>query len=244
MKDDLDKIFDMTERRRARYLMKLRNSSKNPDQVAPVKRYSNSKREHLPDKDDLISFIVKNDIKTAFDLHAVRKHGDPNLSDCNRLFGSWSKAKLAAYGPVGKDVVPDDAEYVMKTVIHLELWTIEKYFEARRSKPEIVPPFDAVKKHWGGYKNLMALVIRTALKPFIARYVELCTKYGRIPTVSECARENLPLDCAVSHFGSKEIMDRDLFNATVPRKSKSKRKGIQAKKGNRRRVWKNKPMPE
>jgi hypothetical protein len=243
MNDDVDKILDMTNRRRAKYLMKMRRSSKGIVARGP-KRFSNSKRDHLPDGPELITFIVKNGIKTASDLHEKRTHGDPNLSDCNRLFGSWSKTKVAAYGAEVKDIVPDDAEYVLKTVIQLELWTMEKYVEARRLKPEVVPPVDAVKKHWGGYKNLMALVIRTALKPFLERYLEICKKHGRIATPSECARENLPLDCAVSHFGSKELMDRDLFSAVIPRKSKSKRKGIQAKKGNRRRVWKNKPMPE
>jgi hypothetical protein len=236
---ELDKILDMADNRRIRILKDARTRRKQGADSWPRRLQGSVYRKDIPEKEDVLNFIRANDVKSAADYKRKSSPSSPGYYHCLKLFGSWSEAKKCAYGESTRvaGIVKCDAGYIISMVIQYELWSLKAYAEAHAKRPDIIPPTSVMVKHFGGFRNLLEAVLRMALKPFLERYVELYFKLDRVPTVDECNSNGLPLDMAIRHFGSKDVLDRDLFGmvADQPKKTRSKRAGLQAKPVSKRR---------
>lgn len=98
--------------------------------------------------EELVAFLVDNDIRGSRELSRMRESEDPALWDYQKHFYTWSQAIEYAYpDPIGDLIkIHIDHEYIMKTVLVYRLWTYQSYCNVRRLLPDVVPSMRQVRK--------------------------------------------------------------------------------------------------
>jgi len=157
--------------------------------------------------EELIDWLRANDIHKIRDVSLKRKPGDPTISDYRLAFAKWKDALDRAFGFQMPKPNVDDAEYMAKVVTQLGIWTLEDYIDARKKRPDIVPCYKALTKRWGGFRRLKFLCQRYSFVAVFNEYLKLRRRLGHLPTTDECKDNNVVLDKAIQHFGSRKKMD-------------------------------------
>jgi len=164
------------------------------------------KRERLT-REGLIGYLRDNGFNSSRKLSDGRNPGEPTVSDCRREFGSWQKAKDAAFA---KDFRPDvTANYLMKTVLFYGIETYDEYIAKREELPEIVPSFRSVRKYFDTWGNLKECADRKSLQEILEKYRRLVRTFGRFPSVKDVERKGkITIKEAMAHFdGDKKKLD-------------------------------------
>jgi hypothetical protein len=155
------------------------------------RRNSRSPREKRPHRNDeeLIGYLRDNDIHTVRQLARarLRKPGQPAPWDYIKRWGSWSKAKEAAWGPP-IDRLPgfdDSPEYMIQTILAFDLWSFRKYQRARGRMPGAMCSTHALLKAFGSWSNAKAFALRRSLREQVRQYIALKQELGRHPNAKE-----------------------------------------------------------
>jgi len=160
-------------------------------------------------RDELIDYLVDNSISSVRQLARLRKADDPKRYDYDIEFGKWSEAQKAAFGPpsILEDKTPSSAEYLVKLLVQYDVWTVNKYLEWCRKRPDVFPSFYYVKKHWGRFSNLTYIARRFSYKQRLESYLCIKRRLGHWPTVVECLAEGLDVSAVIKElFGSRKEM--------------------------------------
>lgn len=190
-----DDIVELPAHRRCRLRLQKR-----------FRKYHKQERPRLS-SEDLLKFIRDHKIKAACAWDKIRQPTDPTSNDIRREFGTWSRAMSLAHGNGSPFVPTINGEYVYKAVYQLNLWTVEAFREARRKDPVSIPSWTAVKREWGGYRNLFECARRNNLKLLLEEYRKLYRKLGHVPSLAEIKDANLRMEVAIEFYGGKKDMD-------------------------------------
>jgi hypothetical protein len=171
------------------------------------KRFRHYKKQERPrlSAEEMLRYLRDRKFHSRVVLERFRKPTDPNTNDFRREFGSWSEATRQAFG--SKVAVDFDAEYVLKAVAELNLWSVARFRAARKIDPIVVPSWRTVEKHWGSYRNLIERARRKNLKCLLEEYRKLIRKIGHIPSLGEIKAADLRMDEAIRFYGGKKQMD-------------------------------------
>lgn len=153
----------------------------------------------------MLKYLRDRRIRSRVVLERLRKPTDPNVDDFRRDFGSWREAVRLAFG--SEVAVDFDAEYMLKAVFELGLWSVARFREARKVDPVVVPSWRQVKKHWGTYRNLIECARRKNLKVLLEEYRKLIRRLGHIPSLEEIKAADMRMDEAIQFYGGKKQMD-------------------------------------
>jgi len=165
-------------------------------------------------KEEVIEFLVSNDIRTRDQLIEKRKPGDPDTpgdpdpGDCRKLFGSWVKAKEAAFGRKEVVDVPCDAEYLADLLISFNVWRYDSYLEKHEESPEIFPSMCHIRSKWGTFSELVSYARARSIRETLNKYLALRRKLGKTPTTKQVRDSGLDLSIATRCFGGKRSLDR------------------------------------
>ena len=122
-------------------------------------------------QEQIITYLKENDFRTSRRLMANRKIGEPTVYDVVKLFGSWRKAVIRAFGEkairYNRHLV--SAEYVVQCVVQFKLWTKVQWEAAHRAKPVAIPSFNQIRKHYGTFVNLKAFAEFYAVEPSLSK---------------------------------------------------------------------------
>jgi len=203
----LDEILNMPPDKR-----KFKNFSR-----IPKKGVTKSKRTN----EELIQYLIDNDLTGAKQLQTFRKPGDPCLATYQIRFGSWGEAKALAFGkPKEKPPAPpNDAEYMMKLLLNFNIWTENSYRIARRNRPDIFPPITQLFKEWGFFSNLVFAAKRKSLGHKMEEYLKLMRKLKRCPRDNELKKHKLDMRSVFKLYGSKQSFDSFLKDVERMRKN-------------------------
>lgn len=188
--DDILSLSD-AERKRLRHRRRFRH-------------YNKQERKRLS-REELLSYLRENKIRSRVDLARKRKPTEPNLYDFLKEFGSWSDAVQLA---LGSEIAADiNGDYILKAVWELELWTVDKLKAARKIDPVTIPSWRQICKHWGSYKNLLECAKRHNFKYMLMEYRKLIRRLGHIPSLDEIKNANLRMGDVIAFYGGKQAMD-------------------------------------
>jgi hypothetical protein len=152
---------------------------------------------------ELLDYLRRNDFHSRRKLQAGRRPGDPVVWDFVREFGNWSIALAEAFGK--EPFVADfSAEYLIKVVAENNLWTVQLFLEGHRVRPDIVPSFYYVKKHFRWWGNLKCDAKEYDTRRILFEYLRLKRKLGRMPTAQECKDRQIAYQRLVDLFGGKK----------------------------------------
>lgn len=136
----------------------------------------------------------------------VRKDGDPNIYDVEKAFGMRvGKVMREIHG--SREKAMDEPSYLVKVAIQFRIQNREQYREARRKRPDIVPSPYWVIKRYGTFRSFIGRKNRNSLHALISDYIRLVRTLGHFPSEYESGRLGVPLDAAISCFGSKQAFD-------------------------------------
>lgn len=163
-------------------------------------------------RDELLQYLRDEDIRSRRELEAVRAANDPTPYDYVKEFESWANALEEAHGKKRPEIfaTPESPEYLIRTVIELELWTQNEYRILRRQRPDIVPSNAAVIRVFGCFSNLFEAARAKSLKETMYSYALLWSRLGKTPTVEDCRRHGIDLTIACRVHGGKRAFDRFL----------------------------------
>jgi hypothetical protein len=175
-------------------------------------KFSQHKRSYVKrqfTREEIITYLTKNKLDSTRKLIKFRKDDEPNVYDCQKIFGSWSAAKEAAFGIDILNNEPEcDAEYLVKLVVRYELWTWRKYTLARKAKPSVVPSINQVKNHWNSFADLKRFSKAYSMKHMVAGFLSLKRKLGRMPNKKDCEDAGVNLERLLDKLGGKRELDQ------------------------------------
>ena len=172
-------------------------------------KYKLSRRDDWT-KEELIEYAKENDIKTTRQLLAKREDGFPSLYYFIKVFGSWANFLLEAYNfdcHKKKRNPHDDPHYIVKVVVSFNLYTYRKYLKARRKRPDIIPSYGFVLKHFKRWRTLKYIASRCGLKNQLKLYVDFRKKKGKWPNKTQCRKLRVDINTLIEFYGSKEGME-------------------------------------
>jgi hypothetical protein len=178
----------------------------------------NYKRRPRMSRDELITYLKENGMRSVGQLLKSRGKDDPIPWDYRREFGSWSKAIEVAWGTPPHDpfaVKRPTHAYLVKCCNDLNIWRRDDWLAARRRDPAIVPSIWWVRRLWGRFDNLRWQAEKENFKFMMEGYVRLQMIHGRAPTNDELRRAGIPMEAMRKVFDDKHDMDRVL--KTLPR---------------------------
>jgi len=198
--------------------MKLKDYLKLPDSVSRrfrpcsrIRRYKREKRRKFT-KDEIIAYLRDNNIRSIPQLQRFRKEGDPNVYDVRKAFGGkWSNAINEVFVP--SLPLEPTKEYILKTVLWMNIKRRRDYLEARKREPGIVPSINVVRKAFGTFKNMMYFARQYNLEETLRLSVKLYLKYGRTPTMLEYKAAHIGIDTVIDSFGGKWRWDKCVKDA-------------------------------
>lgn len=163
-------------------------------------------------KEELIEYLQDRECRSTRDLCRHRQSGEPMVWDYRKAFGSWSMAQLAAFGDEEKAEQrrknADDAEYLVRTVLELNLWTRGKWRKAREKMPDVIPSEFHVVRHWGSFEGLFAFARIYSMRHVVYDYMGLKLRLRKTPTWDDCDVAGLDIRESVRLMGGKREFDR------------------------------------
>ena len=170
------------------------------------RRYRREPRKKFT-KEEIIEYLRTNNIRSIPQLERFRKEGDPNVYDVRKVFeGKWSNAMREVFAPLLP--LKPDREYLIKTVLWMNLKRRSEYLEAHKREPHVVPSIYVVQKVFGSFKNMMYCARQYDLEETLQRSAMLYLKYGRTPTLSEYNDAGIGIDKVAESFGGKWLWDK------------------------------------
>jgi hypothetical protein len=154
---------------------------------------------------ELLSYARQNKITSRPVLLKVRKDGDPMPWDYIKVFGSWAKAMSAAGQTTALQF---DRKYLVSLVVEFGLWTKQKYEEAHKKRPDIVPSLFIARKTIGSWAALKSFAMAFSVKESMRAYIELGERLGKIPTREECRYARVDLSAMLAVYGKKKELDQ------------------------------------
>lgn len=171
-----------------------------------VKRRSQCHTTHIP-KDQMLEFLIKNDIHSQAQWKAKGKFGDPTITAIIKAFGTWSEAMAIAWPKKPEFDIPipwkNNPDYFVKCVLEFGLWTQKQYRVMQAQRPDIIPPEREIQQQWGTFSLLALAARRTSIKEQVKDYIRLKWKLKRKPTKYECNKHDVCYDEAAKLFSSK-----------------------------------------
>jgi len=180
-----------------------------------MRRYTKPKKKYESGKsfseEEIVSYLRKHNFRSRDLFMERRKEGDPSVWDCRKVFGSWEKAKEAAFvSPEERVLGPLDVdeEYLVNTVIQKSLWTFVDFLEGHKREPDLVPSIYYVRKHWGTFGNLIGYAKARSVEKTMDAYYKLRKRLGRRPTKEDCHVAGIEIEAASKLFGGKVELDK------------------------------------
>ena len=116
-------------------------------------------------RNELIAYLCKNSVTSSRQLQSTRKPLEPTVYDFQKYFGAWSTAVTEAHGEQsGRPEPPSEPIYIIRAVIEFDLWSQQKYFDAKAKRPDVIPSSNQVRKIFGNFSNLFALAEKENLR--------------------------------------------------------------------------------
>lgn len=193
MKHDCESLFNMTDEARRRFQFPgARKHRAHWLRIRPKKN-----------RQELLEYLRKNQLKTERQLKRFRTISDPNRYDYYREFGSWAKAKKEAFGKITFCEIT--AKYILMTILRWHLYSPGRYHAQHKLMPEVIPSLYQVYRKWGSFKKAKIALRQFAVYKTIHAYYVVWKKLGRKPTGGELQREKIYLDDAVALLGAGVI---------------------------------------
>lgn len=194
MKEDFEEIIKSSEKIKKHYFSK-RNDEFIAKQRENGKHYR-SLRYSKPkySRDELIGFLLKNQIKTEVDLKRKRKDLDPFIKDYKKEFGSWLEAKKAAWGLLDTSLIDYTTEQLIKLAIENNVKRAKQFQELHKKFPDIFPSIKRIYKIWGIWRNFIDSVEKMCDSIQVNKYMDLGRKLLRVPSRKEAEDANIYLD--------------------------------------------------
>jgi len=171
-------------------------------------------------RDELLSYLRDNKITTRNQLQKHRSASDPLLYDYTKMFQKWSIAVNEAYKEIPRPEKADGPpiatsnqefdEYLAKLVIQFNLWTASAYRKARKSRPDVIPPFYIIMRQFQSFGRLIFMAKQFSLGENIDKYIVLKRRLGKWPTLPECYAHRIDLSKALNFFKTKRQLDQYL----------------------------------
>ena len=185
------------------------------------------RREKRPSRTptELVRYLIEKEIRTTGQLRQRRQPGDPTVYDCLKAFGSWKECQIAAFGrplPFTAPAKPS-AEYLVNTVLQLDIWKRKDWCEARKKNPTLIPSISQVRRVFHGrFSNLIVAAERMSLRKTLERYLVLARRLDRVPTTVECKRHDIDLGPLAAIYANKREFDDTLVHGLLFGKPKIK----------------------
>jgi hypothetical protein len=162
-------------------------------------------------KESIIKWLKDHNIKTVRQLINARRDGDPSMHLIKKLFGKWSTCMLDVWGhkKIELPFKVTDA-YLINVVSSFDIKTIKQYEKLYISRPDIVPSYYYVRKHFKLWRNLRYAARVSSFGGIVEVYMKMKQKKGRWPTLIECAHMKVDIMPLVSLHGSKQEFDKFL----------------------------------
>lgn len=194
-----DKLMNLLPNNRHRVHLKPRHRGK----------YRSRNRTRMT-PDELIAYLVQNNIKTSRDL--LKRRGDdrdtPYLSDYLREFGSWSATVTKAFNKSSEPFAApkDDPKYILDCCLNFHIWSQQRYLSCRRVS-DVIPSSRQVRRIWGNFGNLLYEAKRLSAQKTFEAYLKLERRLGHIPTSDDCREAHIDLTPLRRLLGSKWDLD-------------------------------------
>lgn len=170
------------------------------------KRYAKERRGPF-DHETLLRHLQEVRTKSWRKYQGARNHGDPTVYDYRKEFGSWRLACEAAFGKDPIEVSKLDHNYIFKTILDFNLWTLAEY-ECKRSKfPGVLPSKHRVLAEWGRWSTLKECAKRYSVKLVVDEYIKLWRRLGQKPKLADCRDVGLVIDKAIEFYKTKKELD-------------------------------------
>lgn len=192
MSDSVDKLLELSRADLHRWRKRRKGRGK----------YNRRNRPEFT-KEQLAEYLKKKNFRTREQLRRGREEGEPTDADYREAYGSFRAAREEIW-----QVEPWNREYVVKALIEFNLWTREKYHEARRNRPDVLPPLNWIVSEFGSWSTLKEIATAFSLRRTIDAYVVLRNRLGRRPTLKEAKMAGIILDKAVKIYGGKPGFDK------------------------------------
>ncbi len=180
-----------------------------PDKIRRIrigKKNPYEQRVHYS-RQELVDYLVRNQIKSSRQLIKTRGVGDPVVFDYVKEFGSWSEAKKFVFGDENPiQTMPITPKYMVQTVLLYGLWTEQLYRAARYKHPDIVPSLYRVARVFGSYKRLKLASKLFSYRHMISAYFDLKRRIGKAPSVKELSAEGIDMGKVIEHFKTRQKM--------------------------------------
>ena len=104
-----------------------------------------------------------------------------------------------------------DKSYLIKAVCEFGLWTVEKFINAHKNNPKIIPSDIVIDKIFGSFGGLFREAKKENIKRLLWEYLRLERRIRHIPLMSDVKKRGLDIDTAIKFYGSKRELDEFLF---------------------------------
>lgn len=197
MKKKFEEIIGSPERIKEHYSSKenndfLEKQRKNGSHYGTLKG-----KKPQYNREELIQYLIKNDIKTEVDLKKKRKDLDPYIKDYKKEFGSWKEAKKTAWGFLDRSVInphENNPQFFIDLAIQYNITKKVQYQRKHKEFPKDFPPVNQILKIWMKWENFYDSVEKMSDKIQINKYMNLGRTLKRIPSAKEAEKEGIYLD--------------------------------------------------
>ena len=201
----MDEKVDSLVRRMMEMSPRQRRKSKFGRKRGPYR-----KRDQRLSRQELLSHLTDNDIRSLNSLRNAGGSDAPTRYDYVREFGSWSEAKRIAFGQSASanEEPPCDPAYMAKLLIEFDAWKVRDYIAKRKQRPDIFPSYKRVRKMYGRFSDMVYFARRYSFAQKLLLFMRLRMRLGRWPTTRECRAENIDIKPVIDFYGSRERMIR------------------------------------
>lgn len=201
-----DKILDLSKKKRLRYKL-----------IDGQWRILRKKDTMVFTREELISFLVNNNIRAIRQLHRIRRPTiDPYEWAYRNMFGSWSNALRAAWGDTILFHRPcTKPRYIIDLMVEYNIKSFRQYEQLHKLHPDIVPSYRMIREHFGGMRFAQYVVRLHSIKAMVGEYIKLKKRLKKTPTWEECNANGIDPAKILLHFKKKSSFDdlvRELDN--------------------------------
>lgn len=163
-------------------------------------------------RQQMIDFIVANDIHSFYQLKQLGKHRRdiPTARAFSMKLGKWRDVNEAAYGikSVPFEKVKDHSrEYLIRCAVELGIESGKEWKQKSVLMPHIVPTIYWIQKEWGTWGKFNKEVVNGSFTINTNAYIELAVALNRWPTMTECAEHGIEMKVVLKFFTYKETFD-------------------------------------
>ena len=123
--------------------------------------------------------------------------------------GSWSAARVSIFGGLPASMKPHfDAKLIVQLILHGDLWTREKWCDAHRRDPQVIPSINVIRREFGAnaWSNALHCAQSMSNERQLKIWLNESRKLGRPLTTLEMREKNLRFDRLADIFGGRDTL--------------------------------------